>query len=411
MLDRLTIERMLAWTGEKPVLLALSGGGDSVALLHLLVGEIGAARVRAVIVDHALRQGSCEDAARARGFAESLGVSAGLLKIDWREGANRAQEAAREARYRAICAYARGQGLNTLLAAHTADDQAETVLMRAAKGSTWRGLAGIAPFAFAPLWPDGRGVALARPLLGARRKELRAYLRERGADWIEDPANANIAYERVRVRARLDLLERDGFEPLRLAGVAARLRRRAEALDRAAADLIHNAVQPGLVTRLTIAAWAGPRDVRHRALSALIAAASGSAREPAWTDLAAVERRLTDTAHRGSTYGGVVFTPSADGLRLSREPGAVLGRADGTPPLAPLQLPKNVEAVWDGRLSATASEEGWRIVPARNSELAAFENGIVQKRYDEMRETLRLKPLAAARLAHAFAPDINRAKP
>ncbi len=173
MLDRLTIERMTTWTGDKPVLVALSGGGDSVALLHLLQAELGTARLRAVVVDHALRDGSADDARCAAGFAEALGIGAEILTLTWEEGANRAQQAAREGRYRAICTYARARGLDTIAAAHTADDQAETLLMRAANGSTWRGLAGIAPFAFAPLWPEGRGLALTLlPRKSARRASL-----------------------------------------------------------------------------------------------------------------------------------------------------------------------------------------------------------------------------------------------
>ena len=191
MLDRLTIGRMVAWSGDRPVLVALSGGGDSVALLHLLVAEFGASRLRAVIVDHALRAGAADDAKHAQSIAHSLAVPADILTLTWEEGANRAQQAAREARYRAICDQARALGLNTIVTAHTADDQAETVLMRAANGSTWRGLAGAAPFSFAPLWPEGRGIALARPLLSARRERLRDHLRLVGAAWLEDPANRN----------------------------------------------------------------------------------------------------------------------------------------------------------------------------------------------------------------------------
>lgn len=411
MLDRLTIERMLAWTGDRAVLVALSGGGDSVALLHLLAAEFGVERLRAVVVDHALREGSQEDALRAAGFAEALGVGVDILTLNWEDRANRAQQAAREGRYRAICDYARGNGLHVIVAAHTADDQAETVLMRAANGSTWRGLAGIAPFAFAPVWPEGRGIALARPLLGLRRERLRSYLRARRAQWIEDPANTNAKFERVRVRRRLAELEAGGFEPDRLVRVAARLRTRSDALDAAAHALIAGAARVGLATTIRRTDWTAPREVRCRALSALIAAAAGASREPPWTEMPRLEWKVMHQTHRGSTHSGADFTASMNSVTLVRESGAVLGRADGVPPLAPLQLSANVEAIWDGRLAITAPEAGWRVVPARNAERLIFENGLARLRYCDVAERFRLRPLAAERVAHAFAPDINRAKP
>jgi tRNA(Ile)-lysidine synthase len=410
MLDRVTVERMLAWAGEKPVLVALSGGGDSAALLHLLVAELGAHRLHAAIVDHALREGSSHDAARAEKFAQTLGVRAEILTLTWEEGANRAQQAARQARYAAICACARAHGYNTIAAAHTGDDQAETVLMRAANGSTWRGLAGIASFAFAPLWPEGRGIALARPLLATRRETLRAYLRERSVEWIEDPANANPKFERVRVRQRLAEREAAGFEPLRLIQMASRMRQRGDALDHAAFELIAHAARPDLATSIVLSAWKGQREVRSRALSVLIAAASGASREPPWTEMEALEARVARADHRGSTHSGVEFLASKGVIVLQREAGAVLGRADGAPPLAPLALGANVEAIWDGRLAITAPEEGWRVVPARNDQLLAFENGLSRKRYRDAQALLKLRPLAPERIAHAFAPDINRAK-
>ena len=110
--DPLTIERMRACDG--PVLVALSGGGDSVGLLHLLVDEFGAAHVRAGVVDHALRDGSADDARRALGFAVALGVQGEVLTLRWPHGPKAAQQAAREARYAALCAYARKLGARVI---------------------------------------------------------------------------------------------------------------------------------------------------------------------------------------------------------------------------------------------------------------------------------------------------------
>src|SRR5690606_14092205 len=215
MLDRLTIERLEAASGGGTVIVALSGGGDSLALLHLLKDALGAPRLHAVVIDHALRAGSADDARTAHGLALSAGVEAEIVTLDWPAGPSRAQSAARDARYAALCERTRALGARAIAAGHTRDDQAETVLLRAERGSGWRGLAGMAPFAPAPIWPEGRELWLARPLLALRREALRAYLRERGAPWIEDPANVNPDFARVRARQALVELEQSGLNPMR----------------------------------------------------------------------------------------------------------------------------------------------------------------------------------------------------
>ncbi len=359
MLDRLTIER----AGAGPILLGLSGGGDSVALLHLLVEHFGAARVRAIVVDHALRAGSADDARRALEFAETLGVAGEIVTLSWPEGASRAQQSAREARYGALCDVARRLGAGAIILAHTADDQAETVLMRAAVGSGWRGLAGMAPIAPAPVWPRGRGIVLARPLLGVRRADLRDVLRARGAPWIEDPANTNPAFERVRVRARLAALEAQGFDPMRLARLAVKLRPRVEQLDREAGALIGRTARfEGACIVITRGSWSGGAEVRRRALSVLIAAAAGALREPNSSAIEGLEARLSAEAFAGASLGGAQLARNGAETMLTRDVGALRGRADGALPLAPLPLPAGEEVVWDGRLAITVSEPGWSIV-------------------------------------------------
>lgn len=404
MLDPLTIERMETASEGAPILVALSGGGDSVALLHALVERFGPQRLRAAIVDHALRAGSDADAHRAKGFAEALGVGAERITLAWPSECKRTQQDARMARYRALCAAAVQVGARVIALGHTADDQAETVLMRAASGSGWRGLAGIAPLAPAPVWPEGRGLLLARPLLNARRAVLRDALRARGAAWIEDPANENPAYERVRTRAKLAALEQERFDPLRLCALAAGLRGIADELDRAAAALIASAAALGLSIRIDRRRWTGAALVRQRALQVLMLAASGEQRGASASAMAEIEARALGAGEPGFTHSGVAFAPGSQALVLTRDPGAVLGRA-GTPGLAPLPLPPGAEVVWDGRLALTARAPGWIALPAENGELLAFSDGERRLRVGAALEFVHLRPLAAERVQHAFSAN------
>ncbi|MGE0595816.1 MAG: tRNA lysidine(34) synthetase TilS [Hyphomonadaceae bacterium] len=367
MLDRLTIERIGGEAG--PILIGLSGGGDSAALLHLLIGEFGAARLHAAIVDHCMREGSPARAEAALQIARDAGVSAALLRP---EGSppSASQEHARRLRYTLLCAHARTRGARVIALAHTADDQAETVFMRAASGSGWRGLAGMAALDAAPLWPEGRGLLLARPLLSGRRAALRAWLRERGAHWIEDPANEDAHYERVRVRARLAALEAEGLDPMRLARAAPKLRALAETVDAAARALIASAVsfaEQEIV--LDCAAWRGGGSARRRALSVLIAAAAGAAQTPEVEAAARLEVQIGTAAFRGASLGGATLTPRRGKIHIGRDAGAVTGRA-GVPPLEPLALAERVEIVWDGRLALTATAPDCVLMPGAAPQVA-----------------------------------------
>jgi|CXWL01.1.fsa_nt_gi tRNA(Ile)-lysidine synthase len=363
MLDRLTIERLEAAAGAGPILIALSGGGDSTALLHLLAERLGPSRLRAIIVDHALRAGAAGDACRAQAFAQALGVAAEIITLTWPNGPKRAQQDARAARYRALCTVARRFGASVIAVGHTRDDQAETVFLRAARGSHWRGLAGMRAFAPPPVWPEGRGLVLARPLLQCRRVALRELLAARGAEWIEDPANSNLIFARVRVRQRLAEMECAGLAPMRFAALAECLAPFAIAVEDAASALIRGAVtfEAG-AARLTLALWCGPDPVRQRALSVVLAAAGGQEREAPAEQIAALEAQLTTASFKGATLAGVWLKPSGGHVWLRRDGGALLGRADGTPAAAALPLDQGGECVWDRRLALRARAPGWALV-------------------------------------------------
>ncbi|GAM96445.1 tRNA(Ile)-lysidine synthetase [alpha proteobacterium U9-1i] len=387
-----------------PLVLALSGGGDSTALLHLLADS--GARFRAVVIDHALRDGSSKDANRAAMFAEARGVGAEIVTLTWTGNSARGQEASRRARYVALCDAARRSGAEAILTAHTADDQAETVLMRAGAGSGWRGLAGMAAESSAPVWPEGRGVRLLRPLLNTRRDDLRALLRARGAAWIEDPANTNPRFERVRVRAQLSELERSGFDSARLARTAGRLRTLADSLDAEARALIAQAAIIGQgEIKLARAAWRGAELVCQRALAVLLAAAAGAERLAEAEAVARLMPRLTEEGFRGATLGGAALVAANGDVVLKRDPGALLGRA-GVAAIAPLHLPPRIETVWDGRLAVNANEAGWRVTiddqarpifergQAVLSLAEAISGGVVEATW-----------LTRAAIAHRLGPD------
>lgn len=361
MLDAHVIERV--GVGDRPILVALSGGGDSTALLHLMADRFGASRLHAGIVDHALRAGSDADARRAQRIAEELGVACSILTLSWDEAAKRSQQTAREARYRVLCGLARTCGAKFIVVGHNRDDQAETVLMRAARGGAWRGLAGMRAISYAPVWPEGRGLVLARPLLKVRRAALRAFLRARGVSWIEDPANVNANFERVVARAALARQEADGFDPMRLASIAERLTPFIAEIDDRAAALIKDAArfQDDAVT-ITRPDWAGPAAVRERALWLLLTAAGGQAHGPSYVQIQTLDSAMASQQFDSWTLGGVRLRAGDAAIVMTRDKGALAGRADGAKPIAPLPLSPGVETVWDGRVGLVASEPGWSVL-------------------------------------------------
>ena len=223
---RLAVRRALADAPDGPVLVACSGGADSLALLAATVFEArtDARHVVGVTVDHGLQDGSASQAARVVAQMAGLGVGETVsVRVDVTATGQGPEAAAREARYAVLAEVAQRLGSPVVLLGHTLDDQAETVLLGLARGSGGRSLAGMR-----------RGFDVyRRPLLDVTRAQTEAACRAEGIGFWSDPHNDDPRFTRSRVRHRvLPVLEAE-LGP----GVAGALARTAEQVSRDTAAL------------------------------------------------------------------------------------------------------------------------------------------------------------------------------
>lgn len=259
------------------VVLAVSGGADSTALMVLasrwrLAG--GATPLFVATVDHGLRDGSRADCDAVLDHAARLGLPARCLQWLGEKPGTRIQERAREARYGLLADAALASGADTIATAHTLHDQAETVMMRLARGSGPDGLA-----AMRARTPRGPLLHL-RPLLATPRARLVATLVEAGAPWIEDPSNQDPRFERTRIRRLAAMLAPAGLDAGRLGRLAARAGRAADALDAMACTAFGAmSAGSGAELRLDGGLWLlEPGEIRLRVLRLALEAARGVGR-------------------------------------------------------------------------------------------------------------------------------------
>lgn len=207
---------------------ALSGGGDSMALLHILTqcfrGQ--GVEILAATVDHGLRENSADEAQHVAGLAAQMGINHEVLHWQGWQGDGNLQDQARQARYRLLTDWAKRNKVPVIALGHTADDQAETVLMRLARSAGVNGLAAM------PVLRRLNDVSLLRPVLGLTRAQLRDHLRQHDLSWVEDPSNQNRRFERVRIRQAMKDLEPLGLTIESLSAVARNMAVARDALDK-----------------------------------------------------------------------------------------------------------------------------------------------------------------------------------
>jgi tRNA(Ile)-lysidine synthase len=275
----------LGYRCGNPAAIAVSGGGDSLALMHLFAAwarnENCQPPPAVLIVDHGLREESPGEALQTAQWAKSAGLAAHVLTWRGKKPQSNIEDAARTARYGLLGSWCAAHDLHNLFLAHTEDDQIETFLLRLGRGSGIDGLSGMRAIAPLPI-PGFAGVHVLRPLLHIRRAELRAYLRDRGTVWFEDPMNEDVRYARVRVRNAMPALEAAGLSPQRIAHAVRHLARAREALQTATRDFLacHARMDSDAALLDASALGLADREIGLRALADLLVRVGGGSYRP-----------------------------------------------------------------------------------------------------------------------------------
>ena len=245
---------------------AVSGGPDSMALSFCMKRWCAAQghHLRAFIVDHALRAESAAEAATTKERLGALDIPADILK--WEHGVvtSRLHITARRARYELITKACKNAGISHLLLAHQREDQAETIVMRLAKGSGIDGLAGIAVASMKD------GVHVLRPLLAISKERLIATCHDAKISFVTDPSNASEKFARGRLRRMLPLLAEEGLTVERLVELGDRARTARDALDYYTHELLRTAAEQniyGVVSISIPALMSAPRAIIERAIT------------------------------------------------------------------------------------------------------------------------------------------------
>lgn len=307
---------------SEPLAVAVSGGGDSMALALLLsewAGERGYP-LTSLIVDHGLRPEAADEARFVASTLKPLGFSHKILVWGGVKPKTRLQEMARTARYALMADYCSRKKIRHLFVAHHANDQAETILFRLAKGSGVDGLAGMHKTSH---YEDGQ-LLICRPLLPVSHTDLLATCRNHKMEWIEDPSNKNERYARVRLRNILDVVEAEGLSPERLSAISARITRLVRAVEQLSENEYKNTLIENDTKRIVIS-FAGlvhlEDEVQIRILRKILnGLAPTSAQKVRLEEIERLQARIVAKAgFRAATLGGLIFRKTKEGLVVSKE--------------------------------------------------------------------------------------------
>lgn len=347
------------------IAVAVSGGSDSMALALLLRNwaEPQGGEIIALTVDHGLRPESAAEARKVGGWLAAKSISHRVLRWSGPRPESGVQAAARSARYRLLGAWCHRHGVLHLAVAHQLEDQAETLLLRLARGSGLDGLAAMAAVS------ETETVRLIRPLLPVDRARLRATLTAWGQPWIEDPTNRDETYLRMRLRQLLPSLAPAGLSPVRLAATARQLGRARAAIDDAVAALLARAVAlfPAGYARLEPDAFAAAsREVSLRALARCLMTVGGGVYTPRLDRLERLHAALCGPTAPARTLAG---------CRMLRHRGAVILCREAAQVTEERAISAGGRLRWDGRFLISIGRGGDIQARAQRAE-----NGLLLRR-------------------------------
>lgn len=331
-----------AWDRPSIIGVAVSGGGDSLALLHLMqrVAARAGWRVEAATVDHGLRPEAAAEAAQVAALCRGWGIPHEVLRWADPQGQGNLMDRARRARLALLSDWAGRRGIGHVVLGHTADDQAETLLMGLSRSAGIDGLSGMRH-----AFREG-GVVFARPLLDIPRQALRDYLAGQGIGWIDDPSNENPAFTRIRARRALKALKPLGITVAKLAAVVDHLDMARTALEAATKDTARRCVaeRAGAVLLDHAEFLRAPKEIQRRLALQALRGLVGPGYPPREAELNRVLSVLT--AGGKATLRGTLVSASGNEAIFRREMRAV---AD---------LVAKPGALWDGRWTVAGPWQG-----------------------------------------------------
>lgn len=323
-----------------------------------------------VTVDHGLRTEAPDEARQVAENAAALGLPSRIMRAPTRLGGGNLQDWARNVRYRCLADAAGDAGFDTIVTAHHRDDQAETFLLRLARGSGVYGLSGMAEESATG------GLRLVRPLLGVARATLREVAAASGLPTSDDPSNCDERYDRVRLRRLMPSLAEHGFGAARLAETAGRMRRAAAALDHYAIALLAENFPVdafGVLQGPVEALCAVPEEVSLRALALILKGVAGADYTPRLDRVEAIRSALLSAGEHGRlkrTLHGAVLCVAEGRLSARREWGR---EGIAAVPAAPGR-----DLVWDGRFKVSVPNAAGQLTvgPLGRSERRLLSNAV-----------------------------------